>query len=108
MVYSLDEIAERIKPIARAYGLPAVYIFGSYARKEATPDSDIDLLIDTTGTSLRSLLSLGQLYCDLEEALDKKIDLITLSALEQSPAMASEILFRDNVNKEKVKLYDVA
>ena len=38
----------------------------------------------------------------------KKIDLITLSSLEQSPALSSETLFRENVNKEKVKLYDVA
>ena len=95
-------------PIAEAYGLRSIYVFGSYARNEATEHSDIDLLIDTTGTNLRSLLSLGQLYCDLEAALHKKIDLITLSSLEQSPALSSETLFRENVNKEKVKLYDVA
>ena len=108
MIYSIEEIAARVTPIAEAYGLRSIYIFGSYARNEATEHSDIDLLIDTTGTNLRSLLSLGQLYCDLEAALHKKIDLITLSSLEQSPALSSEILFRENVNKEKVKLYDVA
>ena len=72
MVYSLDEITRRITPVARAYGIRAVYLFGSYARNEATEESDIDLLIDTAGTSLRSLFSLGQLYCDLESALEKK------------------------------------
>lgn len=108
MVYSLDEITRRITPVARAYGIRAVYLFGSYARNEATEESDIDLLIDTAGTSLRSLFSLGQLYCDLEAALEKKIDLITVSSLEQSPQMSSEEFFRENVNKEKVKLYAVA
>lgn len=108
MIYSVEEIAARVAPIAEAYGLRSIYVFGSYARNEATEHSDIDLLIDTAGTNLRSLLSLGQLYCDLEAALHKKIDLITLSSLEQSPALSSETLFRENVNKEKVKLYDVA
>lgn len=108
MIYSIEEIAARVAPIAEAYGLRSIYVFGSYARNEATEHSDIDLLIDTTGTNLRSLLSFGQLYCDLEAALQKKIDLITLSSLEQSPALSSEILFRENVNKEKVKLYEFA
>ena len=108
MIYSIEEIAARVAPIAEAYGLRSIYVFGSYARNEATEHSDIDLLIDTTGTNLRSLLSLGQLYCDLEAALQKKIDLITLSSLEQSPALSSETLSRENVNNEKVKLYDVA
>lgn len=108
MVYSLQEISERIFPVAKRYGLRAVYVFGSYARAEAKEHSDIDLLVDTTGTNLNSLLSLGKLYCDLEEALEKKIDLITVSSLEQRPSFESDILFRENVNKEKVKLYDVA
>lgn len=108
MVYSLQEIAERIFPVAKCYGLRSVYVFGSYARGQAREDSDIDLLVDTTGTNLNSLLSLGQLYCDLEDALEKKIDLITVSSLEQRPSFESDILFRENVNKEKVKLYDVA
>ena len=108
MVYSLQEIANRVLPVARRYGLRSVYVFGSYARGQAREDSDIDLLVDTTGTNLNSLLSLGKLYCDLEEVLEKKIDLITVSSLEQRPSFESDILFRENVNKEKVKLYDVA
>ena len=55
--------------MVQAYGIRSVYLFGSYARNEATEQSDIDLLVDTSGTALRSLFSLGQLYCDLEKAL---------------------------------------
>ena len=55
MIYTIDEISRRIQPVASAYGLRAVYLFGSYARGEATENSDIDLLIDTSGTNLRSL-----------------------------------------------------
>ena len=47
--YSIDEISRRVAPVAKSYGLPAVYLFGSYARGEATPESDIDLLVDIAG-----------------------------------------------------------
>ena len=108
MVYSLEEIRQRIAPVAAKYGLKAVYVFGSYARGTAKEDSDIDFLIDTTGTSLNSLLSLGALYCDLEAALQKQIDLITVSSLEQETRMPSEADFRDSVLKERVNIYAVA
>lgn len=108
MIYSLDDIIRRITPVVQAYGIRSVYLFGSYARNEATEQSDIDLLVDTSGTALRSLFSLGQLYCDLEKALGKKIDLITMSALEQEDRFSSDELFRRNVERERVKLYDVA
>lgn len=48
MIYSLDEITRRITPVVQAYGIRSVYLFGSYARNEATEQSDIDLLIDTS------------------------------------------------------------
>lgn len=58
--------------------------------------------------TLRSLLSLGALYCDLEAALQKPIDLITVSALEQRAQMPSEEMFRETVMKEKLNVYDAA
>ena len=108
MIYTVEQLCEIIKPIAQRYGLPAVYLFGSYARGTAKDDSDIDLLVDTAGTQIKSLLSLGALYCDLEEALQKPVDLITISSLEQSARMPSEEDFRNVVMKERVTLYDVA
>ena len=108
MIYTVEQICEIIKPIAQRYGLPAVYLFGSYARGTAGDESDIDLLVDTTGTQLKSLMSLGALYCELEEALKKPVDLITVSSLQQSVRMPSEEDFRNAVMKERITLYDVA
>ena len=108
MIYTIDEIRRIVKPIAEKYCLPAIYLFGSYARGTANERSDVDLLVDTTGTQLKSLLALGALYNDLEEALGKKIDLITVSSLRQSLQLPSEKTFRDTVWKEKVSLYDAA
>ncbi|HJB59123.1 MAG TPA: nucleotidyltransferase domain-containing protein [Candidatus Faecalibacterium faecipullorum] len=108
MIYTIRQLEERIAPVAKKYGLRAVYLFGSYARGEAREDSDVDLIVDTTGTALKSLLGLGALYCELEDALGKKIDLITVSSLEQPAQMPHEETFRRTVWKEKVNLYVAA
>ena len=108
MIYTIEEIRERIRPVAESYHLKAVYLFGSYARGEAKECSDVDLLVDTSGTPLKSLLSLGALYCELEEAFQKPIDLITVSSIEQLIRMPSEVDFRENIRRERVSLYVVA
>ena len=77
LIYTLEQLKELIAPIAEKHQLSAVYLFGSYARGTAKETSDVDLLVDTTGTSLTSLFALGALYCDLEDALQKRVDLIT-------------------------------
>ena len=43
-IYTIDEIREKVKPIAEKYGIEKVWLFGSYARGEATEESDVDLL----------------------------------------------------------------
>ena len=104
MVYTIDDLQRIIAPIAEQYGLRAVYVFGSYANA----DSDIDLLVDLTGTNIRSLFALGSVYCDLESALGKSIDLIPVSALEQTSKSTSDDLFRNAVQTERVRIYDAA
>lgn len=108
MVYSIAEIQCRVMPIIEKYRIPAMYLFGSYARGEATEDSDLDFLIDTTGTDLTSLLRLGALYCDLEEAFGKRIDLITMGSIMQASSMESDEDFRNAVMRNRVRLNDVA
>ena len=74
----------------------------------ATENSDIDLLVDTTSTKLTSLFSLGKLYCELEDALGKNIDLITVSALTQREQMPSDKVFRETILNERVDIYVAA
>ena len=47
MVYTVEQIAQHILPVAQKYGLKAVYLIGSYDRGTATEYRDIDILIDT-------------------------------------------------------------
>lgn len=107
MIYTMEEIQKRVAPVIRKYGVPAFYLFGSYARGDAREDSDLDFLVDTTGTELTSL-QLGMLYCDLEAAFEKEIDLVTVGAVMQEPAMPSDVDFKNAVLKERVRIYDVA
>ena len=105
---TIEQIREAVLPIAQKYSLRAVFLFGSYARGTATADSDVDLLIDTAGTSIRSLLDLGAVLCELEDALGKRVDLITARSLEQPAMMPSDEAFRKSVREERVELYAVA
>lgn len=106
MVYTIDELKRIITPVTKKYGIPAVYVFGSYARNEATEQSDVDLLIDRTGSSIRSMYDMGGLYEELRERIGKEIDLVTTQTLEQSSTKRRSPLFVDSINSERVAIYD--
>lgn len=108
MVYTIDEIKVRVTPVAEKYGIPAVYLFGSYARGTATEESDVDLLVDMTGVKLTGLFAFGGLYCDFEDALEKKTDLITVDALERPCHRETDICFRNQVNRDRRQIYAAA
>ena len=107
MVYTLDEIARRIRPVAEKYHLRAVYIFGSYARGEAQENSDVDLLIDDTDSGLRGF-AYGGLYGDLRDALEKDIDMVPVSGLDLPAQRKRDADFREAVQKERREIYAVA
>ena len=104
-VYKIEEIAERVRPIAERYGVGKIYLFGSYARGEATEESDIDLLVEAE--SIKSLWTFGGLWGDLEDALDKKLDLVTEEALyHERQNDPLRIKFRNAVDKDRRLIYD--
>lgn len=94
-VYSIEEIKSIVAPIAAIHDVDRIYLFGSYARGEATPSSDIDLRVDKG--RLRGLIALGALYADLEDGLGKKLDLLTTGSLDQK--------FLQHIAKEEVLIY---
>ena len=102
-VYTIEQITEKVRPIAEQYGLGKVYLFGSYARGEATEESDIDLLVDAE--NIKGLFALGGLYSDLEDALDKKIDLITFGQIEQSRVNPLHKRFIEELELERKVIY---
>ena len=108
MIYTIEQIRSIVEPIAKKYNLKAVYLFGSYARGEADAGSDVDLLVDISGTGIDTLLKLGGLYNDLEEALGVSIDLVTLDSMETPTDRRSQLRFRETVKKERRMIYAAA
>ena len=77
----------RILQLAAQHGARNVRVFGSVARGDARPESDIDFLVDMErGRSLLDLIELGQ---DLEELLQHKVDVLTDEGL--SPYLEQRI-----------------
>ena len=106
MVYTIEQLKERIEPVAEKYKLRAVWVFGSYARHEATENSDIDFLIDRTGSSVHTLFQMGGVYNDFSEAVNKQIDLLTTVGLAQESTKEMSPDLMENVCRERAIVYE--
>lgn len=70
----LKDKRNEILHIAARHGACNVRVFGSFARGEAGPDSDVDLLVELEDG--RSLLDHVALMLELEDLLGKKVDIV--------------------------------
>ncbi|EPH96765.1 nucleotidyltransferase [Enterococcus sp. DIV0765f] len=107
MVLTVDEIKERVKPVAEKYEIPVVYIFGSYARNEATNESDIDFLVGTTGLPEKYRWSVySDFFDELKEAVDHDIDLVEMEAFDEPLQFDHNKEFFEKMMKERVKVFE--
>lgn len=72
---------EDILRMAALRGARNVRLFGSLARGDARPESDVDILVDLEPG--RSLLDLGGLLMDLQGLLGHKVDVVTEAGLRE-------------------------
>ena len=105
MIYDLKQITEYVKPIAEKYSIPAMYVFGSYAMNQASEDSDIDFLIDRKGSKITDLWELCALCSELEAALGKNIDMITVQQLETESAARRIPYLVESIDRDRVQVY---
>ena len=88
---TLDSLVHRRQEILEAaarHGARNVRVFGSVARGDDRPDSDIDLLVDVEdGRTLLDVIALEQ---DLQELLGRRVDVLTAGGL--SPYLQRRIL----------------
>jgi predicted nucleotidyltransferase len=91
-----DKIQKVVRDVAPKYELNSVYLFGSYARDDATEDSDFDFRIE--GGNLRSLFDLASLRLDLEDALGKPVDVVLTRNIDEA--------FHKAIKNEEVLLYE--
>jgi len=79
------------KPVLKAY------LFGSYLREQADENSDIDILVELD-YSRRIGLEFVQMQLDLQDLLQKKVDLLSENAISK--------YIRPYINKEKRLIYE--
>ena len=96
MVLSADVIRAKVGKASSEYDIVKVYLFGSYARGEASEASDVDLCLET-GPSF-SLLNAGALSLKLERELEAPIELVTERSLHP--------FVREGMLRDRVLLYE--
>jgi predicted nucleotidyltransferase len=94
-ILSIEKIKIIVEEVLSYHDVEYCYLFGSYAKSKATETSDVDLLISTkiTGLNFYGLIE------ELREALHKKVEVITVSSLEENHELINEIL------KDGIKIY---
>ena len=95
-VISLNEIKDICRPLFEKYNIKEAYLFGSYARGEANPNSDIDIYyVEKDDAGLYDDLDL---FGELKEALNKEVDLIEKGAVHDEK-------FFDIIKQDFIKIY---
>ena len=93
---ALREKRQQILALAEKYGARNVRIFGSVARGEARPDSDVDFLVELEPD--RSLFDLGGLLYELQSLLGVEVDVVTENGLRAR--------IRERVLREAIPLWE--
>ena len=99
---SVDEIKRRIDPICKKHDVVRAVLFGSYARNEATNESDIDFQITLKRGS--GLLKLYSINSEFEDILGKSVDFIT--KIPKRRGLLYDKRFKENLEKDGIILYE--
>lgn len=94
-ILTLEVIKKICTDILKEYNVEYMYLFGSYAKGNATETSDVDLLVSMPVNGL----AFYELIETLREKLRKKVDLLDMAQLNNNPKLVQEIL------KDGVKIY---
>ena len=101
-VLDFDSIRYLIQPVAKRNHFHKVYLFGSYARGDATAKSDVDLMID--GGNFADIDDYLSVKNQLEEAFGKSVDLVMMEAAMANQSRAGRRL-QAHFHEEKVLIY---
>ena len=81
-IFTIKDIVNLVKPIAEKYKVKEIYLFGSYARGEATESSDLDFLVfGGKNFKLTMIFSLAE---DLREILKKDVDVFGITEINKN------------------------
>ena len=102
-VLSIDAIRLMILPVVQKYEIKKATLFGSYARGEATDDSDVDLLVECD--NIRNMEDYLALERGIKNAIGKKVDLVMADALRSDNTRAARRLI-EHIEKDQVIIYE--
>lgn len=89
-VYSQAEIISAVLPLLKKYRAEKAILFGSYARQDADPNSDVDLvIIGGKNFDLTDVLCIAE---ELHRSLGKNVDVYELREINQGSAFYDAIL----------------
>ena len=94
-VLKLVTIKSVLKETLGKHQIKEIYLFGSYARGEASEQSDVDILCEKGDIS--TLIEQGKLEEELENRLGKKVDLIFTTSLMDD-------YFKEQIERDLIKL----
>ena len=86
-IYTIEQLKAMLIPVFRVHGVQRAVLFGSYGKGVASVDSDIDLLVDS---KLRGLRFVG-LMEDVRSTVDKDVDMLDVSHVEENSEIDEEI-----------------
>jgi hypothetical protein len=89
------QVIRKIARVLRNYGIRRAGVFGSLARGEVGPESDIDVLVDTKGTNMSALQYIGMAQ-ELEDVVGRRIDLVKYDLIKPR--------LRERILKEEVRI----
>ncbi len=87
-IYTIEQLKKVLIPVFRLHGVKRAILFGSYGKGVAGADSDIDLLVDSR---LQGLRFVG-LMEDVRNIVDKDVDLLDISHVEDNSKIQEEII----------------
>jgi predicted nucleotidyltransferase len=88
---------KQAEPALRARGVAALYLFGSHARDEARPDSDVDVFIDKDASRRFGFDEFMDVYFLLQERLGQGVDYGTREGLHP--------VLRPKIEQEAIRLF---
>jgi predicted nucleotidyltransferase len=93
-------IIDKLQKFFPSTPIEKAWLFGSYARGEETEDSDVDVLYKVNRSKIKkfSLLDQTNIMVDMEQLLQKKVDLISDGSLRPR--------VENFVNKDKILIYE--
>ena len=89
-----ESVAAEVRRLGERYGVRNIRVFGSFARGDARPGSDVDLLVEFVGS--QSGFDFARFGDAVEELLGRKVDVVTEKSLPP--------LIRDRVLSQAVPL----